>query len=196
MHETLLPLTVFAFVGSFTPGPNTMMSTASGTAFGFCRTIPQIVGVTIGFAVMIAAFGLGLAEVLRRYPDLQSWLKYVGAAYLIYLAVRIAMAPPPTDKGSTGRPFSFIEAALFQWLNPKAWTLALSVVTAFVSAANAIFDLAVIIVVFAVMTVSSLCVWCLFGVAIRRLLESPRALRITNLVMGALIALSVVMLFV
>ncbi len=197
MRDMLLPLILFAAVGSLTPGPNNLMVTASGTAFGFGRTMPHLFGVTIGFGVMVLAFGFGLAEIFRAFPDFHWWLRILGAAYLLYLAVRIARAGDPGAAETARRPLTFIEAALFQWVNPKAWTLALGVVTAFTTiGGNLSFELAVIAGVFMLITFPSLAVWCLFGVAIRQFLASPRALRITNLVMAALVALSVVMLFV
>ncbi|MCZ7658276.1 MAG: LysE family translocator [Xanthobacteraceae bacterium] len=197
MSDMLLPLLLFAAVGSLTPGPNNVMVTASGTAFGFARTVPHMFGVTAGFGVMILAIGFGLAEVFRAYPELHGWLRLAGAAYLLYLAVRIARAGDPGASEGARRPLSFLEAALFQWVNAKAWTLALGVVTAFTTTGgNLTAELLVIAGAFMLTTFPSLAVWCLFGVAIRRFLASPRALRITNLVMAALVALSVVLLFV
>jgi threonine/homoserine/homoserine lactone efflux protein len=196
MPDMLMPLVLFAVVGSFTPGPNNLMVTASGTAFGFSRTVPHILGVALGFIVMVLAFGYGLAELFRAFPDFHWWLRIVGAAYLLYLALRIARAGDPGAAEAARRPLTAFEAALFQWVNPKAWTLALGVITAFTTVGGHLTaELSIIVLVFIVTTTSSLAVWCLFGVAIRRLLTSPRALRTTNLAMAALVALSVVMLF-
>lgn len=196
MGDTLIPLTLFAFVGAFTPGPNNLMATAAGHAFGLARTIPQILGVTIGFDLMIVLFGLGLAQVLAAFPGLHGGLKIAGAAYLFYLAWRIARAGDPAAGEAMRRPLTFIEAALFQWLNPKAWTLAVGVVAAFTTSGDAIaLELIVIVAIFTVMTVSTLVVWCLFGVAIRTFLSSERQRRIVNLTMAGALALSVVLLF-
>jgi threonine/homoserine/homoserine lactone efflux protein len=196
MPDMLMPLILFAVVGSFSPGPNNLMVTASGTAFGFGRTVPHILGVAIGFIVMVLAFGYGLAELFRAFPDFHWWLRIVGAAYLLYLALRIARAGDPGAAETARRPLTAFEAALFQWVNPKAWTLALGVITAFTTVGGHLTaELTIIVLVFIVTTTSSLAVWCLFGVAIRRLLTSRRALRTTNLAMAALVALSVVMLF-
>ena len=196
MGDTIVPLAIFAFVGSFTPGPNNIMVTASGTAFGFARTVPHILGISFGFAVMVVAFGLGAGQLLQAYPAWHQWLRIVGALYLLYLAWRIARAGDPGAAESARRPLSFLEAALFQWVNPKAWTLALGVVVAFMAPGGSVaLQLAVIVGVFSATNVVSLAAWCAFGMAIRRFLSSPRALRATNLAMAALLALAVVLLF-
>jgi threonine/homoserine/homoserine lactone efflux protein len=196
MGDTIIPLAIFAFVGSFTPGPNNIMVTASGTAFGFTRTVPHILGISFGFAVMVVAFGLGAGQLLQAYPAWHQWLRIAGALYLLYLAWRIARAGDPGAAESARRPLSFLEAALFQWVNPKAWTLALGVVVAFTAPGGSVaLQLAVIVAVFSTTNVVSLAAWCAFGMAIRRFLSSPRALRATNLAMAALLALSVILLF-
>ena len=196
MHDNLGPLVLFALIGAFTPGPNNIMVTASGAAFGFARTVPHIAGVTIGFAIMVIAFGLGLGSVFRAYPSLHQWVRIAGALYLLYLAYRIARAGDPEAAKAARKPFSFSEAALFQWLNVKAWTLALGVIAAFTTVGGDLWgELAAITAVFAAATVASLVAWCLFGMAIRRLLASPRARRSTNLALAGLLALSVVTLF-
>ena len=196
MHDNLGPLILFAFIGAFTPGPNNIMVTASGAAFGFARSLPHIAGVTIGFAFMVLAFGLGLGSVFRAYPALHQWVRIAGALYLLYLAWRIAQAGDPAATDAVRRPLGFFEAALFQWLNVKAWTLALGVIAAFTTVGGSLLaELAAITAIFTVATIASLVAWCLFGMAIRRLLASPRARRITNLALAALLALSVVTLF-
>jgi hypothetical protein len=124
LFEKLLPFLLFVIVGSFTPGPNNMISTASGAAFGFVRTIPQMLGVSIGYPLMLVAFGFGLGEVLRHAPWLHEALRYAGTAFLLYLAWRIANAAT-MERAEANRPLTLFEAALFQWLNPKAWALAL-----------------------------------------------------------------------
>ncbi len=198
MSDTLIPLILFAFVGSFTPGPNNLMATAAGNAVGLVRTLPQIFGVMVGFDVMIVLFGLGFAQVLVAYPGLHGGLKIIGALYLLYLAWRLARAGDPAAAGDPmKRPLTFVEAALFQWLNPKAWTLAVGVVTAFTTSGDALTgELVVIVIIFSVMIISTLMVWCLFGVAIRTFLSSERQRRIVNLSMAGAVMLSVFMLFV
>jgi threonine/homoserine/homoserine lactone efflux protein len=194
--ETIVALAIFALIGSFTPGPNNLMVTASGTAFGLARTLPHITGVSLGFAFMVMAFGLGLGQLLQAYPAIHQALRIIGSIYLLYLAWRIARAGDPGAAASARKPLSFFEAALFQWVNPKAWTFALGVVVAFTTVGGHLWrELAIIVTVFTATNIVSLVTWCLFGVAIRHFLSSPRALRITNLLMAILVASSVVLLF-
>lgn len=197
MGSSLVSLILFAVVGSFTPGPNTIMVTASGAAFGFARTMPHMLGVTAGFSAMVFAVGLGLGQIFASAPQAHGWLRIAGSAYLLYLAWRIARAGDPGAAESARKPLTFVEAALFQWINPKALTLSFGVVTAFTTAGGNIWgELGLIAAIFALACFPALVVWCLFGVAIRRFLASPRALRVVNLTLAALVALSVAMLFV
>jgi threonine/homoserine/homoserine lactone efflux protein len=195
--DNFAALVLFAVVGAFTPGPNNIMVMASGTTFGFARTVPHILGVTVGFVVVLVAFGLGLGRIFQAYPALHETLRFAGAAYLLYLAWRIARAGDPGANEAARKPLTFVEAALFQWLNVKALTLAVGVVTAFTTVGgNLWLELAWIVVVFALATLATLVTWCWFGMAIRRLLGSPRVLRAVNLSLAGLLALSVVLLFV
>lgn len=192
-----LPYATYSFVMSITPGPNNVMLTASGASFGFRRTLPHMLGITIGFPVMVVAVGLGLGEVFTRYPQLHLALKYAGAAYLLYLAWRIAQASGPDSGEAGGKPLTFLEAAGFQWVNPKAWMLAVSSIPAFTTVGgNYYAELAVIAVVYAIICLPSCAAWCMFGVAIRRLVSSPGAARVVNLVLAATVAASVVLLFI
>lgn len=197
MNENLLPLVLFAIAGSFTPGPNNVMVTASGQAFGFARSIPHMAGVTVGFSVLLVAFGLGLGQLFSLYPKLHDALRIAGVAYLLYLAWRIARAGDPAAAGKSPRPLTFIEAALFQWVNVKGLVVAASVVTAYTTGgARLAGELATIVIVFAAATTGSIVVYCLFGVAIGRLLKSERSRRVFNYTMAALVALSVGLLFI
>ena len=197
MPELLLPLILFALAGSITPGPNTIMLTASGAAFGLRRSVPHIAGITLGFPVMLIAVGLGLGEVFTRYPMLHVALKYIGAAYLLYLAWRIASAAGADSREAGGRPLSFLEAAAFQWVNPKAWMLALSSIPAFTTVGgNYYAELGLIALAFAAACVPACAAWCLFGVGIRQLVSSPGAARALNLALAAAVALSVILLFI
>ena len=134
--DTTLPLLAalagFAFVTSITPGPNNLMLLASGTRFGWRRSLPHLMGISFGFAVMLLLVGLGLGEVFVRLPMLHEVLKWLSLVYLLYLAFKVATAAPPAADGSTsGRPMGFGAAALFQVVNPKAWAMALTAVTAY-----------------------------------------------------------------
>ena len=196
MLEMLLPLTVFGFASAVTPGPNNVMLTASGSAFGFRRSIPHMLGITIGFPVMIFAVGLGLGEIFTRYPQVHLALKYFGAAYLLYLAWRIAQSGQPDGGDADGRPLTFLEAAAFQWVNPKAWVMAVSSIPAFTTpGGNYYAELLVISAIFALVCIPACTTWCLFGVAIRGLIRTPETARIVNYGLAVLVALSIAPLF-
>jgi threonine/homoserine/homoserine lactone efflux protein len=196
MQDLLIPLTLFAIAGTITPGPNNIMLTASGSAFGFRRSMPHILGISIGFPAMVIAIGLGLGEVFARVPQLHVALKYLGAAYLLYLAWRIAQASGTDGGESGGRPLTFLEAAGFQWINPKAWMFAVSAIPAFTTVGgNYYAELALIGTVFAMVALPSCVAWCMFGVGIRRLVSTPGAARALNLALAGAVALSVVLLF-
>lgn len=173
------------------------MVTASGTAFGFRRSIPHMMGITLGFPAMLVAVGFGLAQVFTAYPLLHEVLKYLGAAYLLYLAWRIAGSTAPEKETEARKPLTFLEAAAFQWVNPKAWTLALGAIPAFTTIGGDYYaEVITIAVVFALICFPCIALWCAFGMAIRELIRSPRALRVVNLSLAALVAASVVLLFV
>jgi threonine/homoserine/homoserine lactone efflux protein len=197
--EKFLSFLLFALVGSITPGPNNMISTASGAAFGFVRTLPQMLGVSVGFPLMLIALGLGLGEIFQQAPWLHEALKYAGAAFLLYLAWRIASAAGVED-AETKRPLTFIEAAVFQWLNPKAWTLSLGALAASTTPglgfAAFFTEIAVLAVLFGAIAFLALVVWCLFGVMIARALQDERKRKVFQFSLAGLLALSVVSLFI
>lgn len=196
MWPLVASIVTFAVSMSISPGPNNLMVTASGANFGFRRTIPHMLGISLGFPVMLLAVGLGIGQVLQAAPQVHEVLRYVAAAYLIYLAWRIATAGGPEAARARGRPFSFLQAAAFQWVNPKAWVIALSAIATYTTAdGDAVAQILVIGAVFVVAAFLSLCVWAAFGTVIARFLTSPRALRAFNLAMAALLVLSLVPVF-
>lgn len=192
MPEFLLPFSLFAFVGSITPGPNNIMLTASGANFGFRRTIPHVLGICIGFPAMVMAIGLGLGQLFEEVPKIHTVLKLLGTAYLLWLAWRIAAARATDPVEPGGRPLSFLQAAAFQWVNPKAWILASGAVSTFTLVGQEMLpQITVMAAIFTLAAVPATTVWTLLGVGIARLLRSPIALRIFNVTMGALLAVSV-----
>lgn len=186
MSDFLLPLVTFAFVTSITPGPNNLMLMASGANFGFSRTIPHMLGVALGFVLMATLVGLGLAGIFTRWPLLYDALPIVSVVYLLWLAWRIATAGQPKEGGVSGRPLTFVEAAAFQWVNPKAWAMALTAVTVYAPGPGFAAVVAVA-AVFGAVNLPSVGTWCLAGVRLRALMTSPARLRMFNWTMAALL---------
>lgn len=188
-YDALLALSVFAFVTSATPGPSNFMLLASGANFGFFRTLPQVLGITIGFTSLLLAVGLGLGAVLAAYPALHLALKIAGGAYLLYLAWRIGTSRALGGGGEHGgRPLTFFESAAFQWVNPKAWVVAVTAMAVYTSAEAPFLSVAVAAAAFAVVNLPSVSAWAGFGVALRGFLSDPARLKWFNIAMGVLLA--------
>jgi threonine/homoserine/homoserine lactone efflux protein len=185
-------LVLFAAAMTFTPGPNVVLVTASGANFGFRRTIPQILGITFGIGVMALAAGLGLAGAVHAAPGLHAALKVAGAAYLLYLAWRIAGAEAASGAPARARLIGFIEAALFTRVNPKARVSVLGALAAFTSVGDMPRETAAIAAVLAAACLASAAVWAAFGAAIGRFLAAPRLRRAFNWTMAGLLVLSLV----
>ncbi|OSR29274.1 lysine transporter LysE [Pseudomonas savastanoi pv. retacarpa] len=195
--DLLLAFTLFAFVTSITPGPNNMMLLASGVNFGFSRTLPHMLGISIGFFVLVLAVGFGLGSVFKAWPLLYTILRYVGAAYLLYLAWKIATSGPASDNvDSQGKPLSFMSAALFQWVNPKAWIMAIGAISTYTPMQGYFYNVVVISAGFALINLPSVGIWAGFGSLLRNVLRDPLGLRIFNGVMAVLLVASLYPLFV
>ena len=184
-------LVLYAVVTSITPGPNNMMLLASGVNFGLARSVPHILGISVGFGVMVALVGAGLATVFDAYPFIHEILRWGGAAYLVSLAWRIARsAPPEPGEATTNRPMGFLAAAAFQWLNPKAWIMALGAITTYLPPQATALAVITLATVLAVVNTPCVVVWAAFGVGLRRFLRKPSHIRIFNGTMAALLVLS------
>jgi len=193
MGEGMLlgPLVLFALAMCLTPGPNVVLVTASAASFGFRRVIPLMLGITLGFGAMIMAAGFGLAGLFQAEPRLQGALKYVGAAYLLYLAWRIALADA-VGKGTTrARPVSFGGAVLFTLVNPKGWVTAIGALAAYTTiGGDALLQVSVIAGVLAAACFASVVLWGAFGAAIAHFLGTGRARRAFNWIMAGLLVVS------
>src|SRR5881394_2477774 len=191
-QSLLIAFVMFAVVMFFTPGPNNIMLLSSGLTYGFRRTIPHIAGITVGFAFMVGAVGLGLGTVFIAYPILQTILKYAGVAYLIYLAAHIAMSEPPSAEqdDAGGRPMTFWAAAMFQWVNAKGWVMVIGTITAYAAIASFPWNILIQTAISLAMGAVSTVVWALFGTALRPILTSPGAVRAFNIVMAILLLAS------
>jgi len=194
-NPLLIAFVLFAAVMFFTPGPNNIMVMSSGLTYGFRRTLPHIAGVVIGFAFMVGAVGLGFGTIFIAFPVLQVILKYAGAAYLIYLAVMIALSGPPKP-GETGRrPLTFWQGAMFQWVNVKGWVAVIGTITAYAAIAGFPVNILLQVLIFLAMGTASITIWTLFGSALRPMLASDRAVRAFNIVMALLLLASLYPVF-
>ena len=199
----LLSALGFAVAMSATPGPNNAMVAASGANFGIARTLPHILGVSIGFPAMFAAVAFGLGGVLRPHPGIFVALRWIGAAYLLWLAWRVATARPRrTGDGVAGgrraRPMRFGEAALFQWANPKAWLAAMSAVAAYATVGDHVAPLQVTVltVLFLVICIPTTIMWTSIGAGTALLLRTDRQVRLFNLTMALLLLASLAAMLV
>lgn len=191
--ELLAALAAFAFVSSITPGPNNLILMASGANFGVKRTVPHLLGVAGGFTLMIVMIGLGLARLFEAFPASLAVLKAASVAYLLYLAWRLATASAPKPGAvRRARPLRFIEAAAFQWVNPKAWAMALTAIGAYARPENPLLSVLIVALVFGAVNLPSVFVWVSAGVQMRRLLTDPLRLRIFNATAGLLLAAAAV----
>lgn len=189
-----LPFITYTFVMSITPGPNNVMLTASGANFGFRRTLPHLLGVVAGFVVQLLAVCAGLSALFARWPALQSTLGWVGAAYLVYLGWRM-LGLESARAGAATRPVSFLEAALFQFLNPKAWVMTVTSATLFLPQALSWLARGAYMAGIAEgIGLPCMMVWALFGSSLRGVLEAPRGRRVFNVAMALALATTAVIM--
>ncbi len=188
-HELLIALLGFAFVTSVTPGPNNMMLLASGVNFGLRRSVPHMLGISIGHSVMVFLLGLGVAGAIHASPRAGLVLKLASVGYMLWLAWKIAHASAPGEGRAAARPMTFLQAAAFQWVNPKAWAMALGAVAAYVPEPS-IGGYAIVALVFSAVNLPSVAVWAGAGQAVRRWLEGPGRLAAFNWTMAVLLVLS------
>ncbi|MDE2972435.1 MAG: LysE family translocator [Acidobacteriota bacterium] len=198
MLDLILPVALFAFSMSITPGPNNVMVTASGANFGYRRTIPHLLGIGLGYPTMVAGVGFGLGGVFEAVPAVHVVLKYAGSGAILWMAWRIATASgtgPATER--PGRPFTFLQAAAFQWVNPKGWVVAVGAVSAFTTVEGDLFlEVGAITLSFVSVNYACASVWTVFGVGIGRLLKHRNRLRIFNVATGLLLVAAIVPLFI
>ena len=192
--DLLAAFIAFAFVMSGTPGPNVMLVLASGVNHGFRATIPHMLGITIGFSVMLLAIGFGLGQVFAAFPALYTVLKVVSVVYLSWLAWKLASAAAIEVAAgeAAGRPMTFLEGAAFQWVNPKAWAICLSVVAAYTIPTQFLASIMTAATLFLAINLLCVAVWTAFGVALKRILQNRRWLRIFNITMALLLVASLI----
>lgn len=197
--DQLLALSVFAAVSSGTPGPNNLMILTSGVNFGMKRSIPHLMGITLGFCFMIFCVGMGLQSMFTVFPQLETLLRYGGTAYLLWLAWKIANSAPPTSnsgEGKTAKPMGFWAATAFQWVNPKAWFMAISAITTYASSASdaafgsKLSQVLLVVLIFGLINLPLVACWGWFGSAMRRFLQDAKNLKMFNITMAVLLIAS------
>ena len=181
---------LFALVTTITPGPNNTMLLASGVNFGLKRTVPHVLGISAGMAILMIAVGLGLAQAFERLPWLYTVLEAASIAYLLYLAWKIGTSSSVQMRDGQSRPMRFHEAIAFQWINPKAWMMVLTAATTIHLHASLSLNAALMALVLVVIGLPCITMWAAFGMSLRRFLANPRYLRIFNITMAALLVLS------
>jgi threonine/homoserine/homoserine lactone efflux protein len=196
--EAALAATVFAFSMAASPGPNNTMAAASGASVGFVRTLPYMMGVIFGFSTIVLLVGTGAYRLLQYIPEFREGLKWVGAAYLLWLAWRIAAAVPVISEPRSGPKrarhlpaLTFFQGALYQFINPKSWLAIIGAVPAYGRATGSPADVVVLAAIFALVMVPTLTFWTMTGVGASRMLRSSGSLRAFNLMMSALLVVSV-----
>ena len=190
-YDLILALLGFAFVTSVTPGPNNMMLLASGVNFGFARSLPHMLGISIGHSLMVFLVGLGLGGVMQAWPPAMILLKGTSIGYMLWLAWKIANAGAPGQGKAAAKPFNFLQAAAFQWVNPKAWAMALGAISAY-AGDGSLASVAIVAAVFAAVNLPSVSVWAAAGEVLRGWLAHPPRLRAFNWTMAGLLVLSLI----
>ncbi len=188
--ETLIPLIIFAAVTSVTPGPNNAMVLASGVHFGFRRTIPHMVGIALGYGVMLAIIGAGIGTAMSVSPLVEVAMRLASGAWMVWVAWSLARSTDSGRDAARIRPMTFIEGALFQWVNPKGWVLAISSMSLFTKSGDLVTDIAIVVAVYVAACLPSSSIWTAFGVSLRRFLEVPWRLRAFNISMAILLLAS------
>ena len=193
--DIIFALILFALASSITPGPNNLMLMASGVNFGFKLTIPHMLGVSLGFAFMTILVGLGILRVFDAFPITYTILKVLSVGYLLFLAYKIARAAPTIDNAKAKtRPMTFIQAVLFQWVNPKAWSMALTAVSVYVPTKNT-ESIVLVALVFSLVNFPCIACWTALGTKIKMWLSNPRRLQVFNYAMAILLVASLYPLF-
>ncbi len=180
-------------IAAVTPGPNNVMLTTTGLNFGVRRGIPHLLGICIGFPVMLALIGLGFGTLFQVYPLLHDAIKVVGILYLLFLAWKIATTRGGGGAASQSKPINFWQAAAFQWVNAKAWIMGSSALAAYTTLdGNFFLQVAIICLSFAIITLPCAGIWLVFGAGLQRFLHNPLHLRRFNIAMALLLVASIV----
>ena len=191
--DYLITVVLFAISSSVTPGPNNITVMVSGVNFGIRKSLPVFSGICIGFAIMLLIVGFGFGKVFEQFPVLQIFIKSFGTLYLLYLAYLIATAGEITTANNQSKPLSFVNGALFQWLNAKAWVVATGAIAAFTTVGIDFYTQNIIIaLIFLVISFPCVGIWLFFGSALKKILKSQQHRRLFNYSMSGLLVISVI----
>jgi len=193
-YTMILSIASFGLASTMTPGPNNIMLLSSGLTFGYRRTLPHALGINFGFPVMVICVGLGVGKLFEVFPFVYTILKVIGISYLIWMAWHIANTKGSLNtENKKDKPFTFLQAALFQWINPKAWVMAITSTAAFITdhqiASIQVMIISCIYFFCAILSTNS---WALGGVMLRRFIQNERLIQILNIAMAILIVGSIV----
>jgi len=193
MHPEILSISLFWFVAAFTPGPNNVVASYSGFNFGIMKTIPHILGVTLGFSFMVFCLIVGLINIFKLYPLIQEILKYLGTLFLIYLAYKISFSNSSTTKEENENPVKFIETFLFQFLNPKGVIVGIIVVSTYIDTGENYFNYSLQLIILAILfSLTSITLWTFIGKFLRKFATNQKFINYFNYVMSVLLLLSII----
>ncbi len=190
--EYYLSLITFTFVGSITPGPNNLMLVVSGLNHGIRKSLPHYFGVCIGFALMVSMIGFGLGTIFLSFPGIYLSIKVLGISYLLFLAWKIANAGSMKASSELRKPLTFLQGAAFQWVNPKAWIISLGALAAFTVQDKVAESVTAIVMAYVVSGLICMGLWLWLGQGLQRFLKEEKRIRLFNIVMAALLVLSVI----
>ena len=196
MHPEILSIALFWFVTAYTPGPNNVVASYSGFNFGIAKTVPHILGVTLGFTSLVIFLTIGLVNVFKLFPIIQIIIKYLGTLFLIYLAYKIAFSEI-TNETKKENPVKFIETFLFQYLNPKGVTVAIIVVSTYVELGENYINHATQIVILAFLfSITSITLWTFVGKFLRKFATNDKFIKYFNYAMSVLLLLSIITFYI
>ena len=191
--EIFIAVLFFAFSTTITPGPNNVMIMSSGVNYGVRASMPHFLGICLGFPLMVLLVGFGFGVIFEKFPNLHQLIKVVGVVYLLWLAWHIASAEPKAIKRGDKKPFTFWQAALFQWVNAKAWMMASGAVAAYTTVqGNPVIEVVAITLAFLLMAFPCVGVWLLFGSLLRKVLSNSIFQRVFNITMGLILVASII----
>jgi len=196
MYPNLLPLIFFSIAAAFTPGPNNIVGSYSGFNFGIKKTIPHIFGVTFGFTSVVFALTIGLVNVFKLFPIIQTILKYLGSLFLVYLAYKISFSKP-SNEDKNENPISFLDTFIFQFLNPKGVLIGIIIVSTYVEYGENYLNYATQVVLFAfIVSLSSITFWTFVGKYLRKFATNEKFIKYFNYVMSVLLLLSIITFYI